>query len=140
MGEVLTVLPFQNVVSTFQLRGSDVIAALESGVSQIEEGKGRFPQVAGLRYTIDLSVEPNAGRVSGVEVRTGDAYEPIDPEALYGVVSNDFVRGGGDGYSVFEEKAENVYDFGPSVETVVADFLRDNSPYTPALDGRITVK
>ena len=140
MGEVLTVLPFQNVVSTFKLRGSDVVAALENGVSQIEDGKGRFPQVAGLRYTIDLSVEPNAGRVSGVEVLSGDTFAPIDPEAMYGVVSNDFVRGGGDGYSVFEEKAEDAYDFGPSVENVVADYLSANSPYTPALDGRITVK
>ncbi len=140
MGEVLTVLPFQNVVSTFELSGADVIAALESGVSQIEDGKGRFPQVAGLRYAIDLNVLANSGRVSDVEIRTADGFEAIDPEAMYGIVSNDFVRGGGDGYSVFEEKAVNAYDFGPSVETVVADYLSAQSPYTPALDGRITVK
>ncbi len=47
MGEVLTVLPFQNTLATFQLRGSDVVAALENGVSQIDQGAGRFPQVAG---------------------------------------------------------------------------------------------
>ena len=140
MGEVLTVLPFQNVVSTFELSGANVIAALESGVSQIEDGKGRFPQVAGLRYAIDLNVLANSGRVSDVEIRTADGFEAIDPEAMYGIVSNDFVRGGGDGYSVFEEKAVNAYDFGPSVETVVADYLSAQSPYTPALDGRITVK
>ena len=140
MGEVLTVLPFQNVVSTFELRGSDVVTALENGVSQIEEGKGRFPQVAGLRYSIDLSVPPNGGRVSDVEVRDGDGFAPIDPSAMYGVVSNDFVRSGGDGYSVFADKAEKAYDFGPSVENVVADFLSANSPYAPVLDGRITLK
>ena len=140
MGEVLTVLPFQNVVSTFELRGSDVVKALEAGVSQIEEGKGRFPQVAGLRYTIDQSVPPNAGRVSDVEVRKGDEYVPIDLAATYGVVSNDFLRSGGDGYAIFEEKAEQAYDFGPSVENVVADYLSAQSPYKPVLDGRITVK
>ena len=140
MGEVLSVLPFQNVVSTFELRGSDVIAALESGVSQIEDGKGRFPQVAGLRYSIDLTALPNSGRISDVEIRTADGYEPIDPAAMYGIVSNDFVRGGGDGYSVFEDKAVNAYDFGPSVDAVVADYLSAKSPYTPKLDGRITVK
>ena len=48
MGEVLTVLPFQNTLATFQLKGSDVIAALENGVSQVEDVKGRFPQVAGI--------------------------------------------------------------------------------------------
>jgi 5'-nucleotidase/UDP-sugar diphosphatase len=55
MGEVLTVLPFQNTLATFQLKGSDVVAALENGVSQIEDGAGRFPQVAGLKYTFDVS-------------------------------------------------------------------------------------
>lgn len=140
MGEVLSVLPFQNVVSTFELSGADVVKALEAGVSQIEEAKGRFPQVAGMRYTIDLSVEPNAGRVSDVEVLNGDTFVPIDPTATYGVVSNDFLRSGGDGYSIFENNAENAYDFGPSVENVVADYLSAQSPYQPALDGRITVK
>jgi 5'-nucleotidase/UDP-sugar diphosphatase len=51
MGEVFTVLPFQNTLATFQLTGAGVIAALENGVSQVEEGAGRFPQVSGLRYT-----------------------------------------------------------------------------------------
>ena len=53
MGEVLTVLPFQNTLATFELTGAGIIAALENGVSQIEEGAGRFPQVAGLRYSFD---------------------------------------------------------------------------------------
>lgn len=47
MGDVLSVLPFQNTLSTFQLKGADVIAALENGASQIEGGAGRFAQVAG---------------------------------------------------------------------------------------------
>ncbi len=55
MGEVLTVLPFQNTLATFQITGKDVVAALENGVSQIEEGAGRFPQVAGLKYSFDKS-------------------------------------------------------------------------------------
>jgi len=68
LGEVLTVLPFQNSLSTFELKGSDIVAALESGVSKVEAVDGRFPQVAGLRYTYTTSVEPNQGRISDVEV------------------------------------------------------------------------
>jgi 5'-nucleotidase/UDP-sugar diphosphatase len=60
MGEVLTVLPFQNTLATFQLKGADVVAALENGVSQIEDGAGRFPQVSGLKYTFDVSKEPGS--------------------------------------------------------------------------------
>ncbi|MDP3523246.1 MAG: bifunctional metallophosphatase/5'-nucleotidase, partial [Hoeflea sp.] len=33
MGEVLSVLPFQNTLATFQLKGSDIVAALENGAS-----------------------------------------------------------------------------------------------------------
>ena len=66
MGEVLTVLPFQNTLATFQLKGADVVAALENGVSQVEEVKGRFPQVAGLTFKWDPSVAPNEGRITEV--------------------------------------------------------------------------
>ena len=68
MGEVLTVLPFQNTLATFQISGKDLVAGLENGVSQVEDGGGRFPQVAGLKYSFDKSVAPNAGRVKSVEV------------------------------------------------------------------------
>lgn len=140
MGEVISVLPFQNTVATFELTGAQIVQSLESGVSQIEEGKGRFPQVAGLRYAIDVGVAAGEGRVSGVEVRTEDGFAPIDPDATYGVVSNDFIRNGGDGYEVFETEAQNPYDFGPGVESVVAEYLSENSPYEPMLDGRISVE
>ena len=60
MGEVLTVLPFQNTLSTFQAKGSTIVAALENGVSQVEEGAGRFAQVAGLKYTFDPAAEPGS--------------------------------------------------------------------------------
>ncbi|CUH81332.1 Trifunctional nucleotide phosphoesterase protein YfkN precursor [Tritonibacter multivorans] len=139
MGEVLTVLPFQNTLSTFFVSGQTVIDALESGVSQVEEGKGRFPQVAGLKYTFDIAVAPNEGRVSDVLVMDGDAWVAIDPAKTYGLVSNNYVRGGGDGYKMFRD-AENAYDFGPDLADVTAEYMAKNAPYTPYTDGRITKK
>jgi 5'-nucleotidase len=139
MGEVLTVLPFQNTLSTFYVSGQTVIDALESGVSQVEEGKGRFPQVSGLKYTFDLSVAPNEGRVSDVLVMDGDAWVAIDTAKTYGVVSNNYVRGGGDGYKMFRD-AENAYDFGPDIADVTAEYMAKNAPYTPYIDGRISKK
>ena len=134
MGEVLTVLPFQNTLSTFEVTGEAIIAALENGVGQIEEGAGRFPQVAGMSFTVDASADAGA-RVSDVMV--GDA--PIDPAATYAVVSNNYVRNGGDGYAMFEGAA-NAYDFGPDLADVTAEFLAANAPYQPYTDGRITMK
>ncbi len=139
MGEVLTVLPFQNTLATFQLAGADLVASLEAGVSEVEEVKGRFPQVAGLRYEYDGSVAPNAGRIKKVEVNEKGVWMPIDPAKDYLVVTNNYVRQGGDGYKLFAEKAKNAYDYGPSLEQVVADYLAKNRPYKPYLDGRIKV-
>jgi len=138
MGEVLTVLPFQNTLATFQLKGSDVIAALENGVSQVEEGKGRFPQVAGLKFSWTRKKAPGEGRVLVVEVQENGTWMPIDADKLYGVVSNNYMRGGGDGYKVFSENGVNAYDYGPGLEVVVADFIAERNGYAPYTDGRIT--
>ena len=134
MGEVLTVLPFQNTLSTFYVSGEVIVAALENGVSQHEEGAGRFPQVAGMSFTFDVSQEPGS-RVSDVMV--GGAA--IDLGKTYGVVSNNYVRNGGDGYKMFRD-AENAYDFGPDLADVTAEYMAAMGPVTPYLDGRITMK
>lgn len=138
MGEVLIVLPFSNTLATFQIAGADLRASLENGVSQIEEVAGRFPQVAGLKYTFDKS-KPVGERILDVQVKEGDAWVPLDDAKTYGVVTNNFVRGGGDGYALFASKAQNAYDFGPPLERVLADYIaKQGGTYTPYLDGRIT--
>ncbi|MEO0912518.1 MAG: bifunctional metallophosphatase/5'-nucleotidase [Pseudomonadota bacterium] len=139
MGEVLTVLPFQNTLSTFQIEGAGILAALENGVSQVEEVAGRFPQVAGMKFTWDPAEAPGS-RIVEVMVETDAGLEPLDPEKVYGVVSNNYVRGGGDGYSVFETESSNVYDFGPDLADVTAEYLAENLPYTPYVADRITRK
>lgn len=139
MGEVLTVLPFQNTLSTFEVSGQAIVDALENGVSQVEEVKGRFPQVAGLRFSWDPSVAPNEGRVQEVLVADGDDFVPIDLSATYSVVSNNYVRNGGDGYNMFEA-ANNAYDFGPDLADVTAEFMAAQGDYSPYTDGRIARK
>lgn len=139
MGEVLTVLPFQNTLSTFEVTGQTVIDALENGVSQVEEVKGRFPQVAGLQFSWDASVAPNEGRIQAVAVKDGDAWVEIDPAATYKLVSNNYVRGGGDGYKMFTSAA-NAYDFGPDLADVLAEYMAAQGPVKAFTDGRIVKK
>jgi len=136
MGDVLAVLPFQNTLSTFEATGATIVAALENGVSQVEDGAGRFPQVGGLRFGFDPA-RPKGARVFDVTVRDGDAWVPIDPARVYGVVTNNYVRGGGDGFRMFATEARNAYDFGPDLADLLAAYLGANSPFTPSLDGRI---
>jgi len=134
MGEVLTVLPFQNTLSTFEVDGATIVAALENGVSELEEGAGRFAQVAGISFTVDSAADVGA-RISDVMV--GGAA--IDLSKIYGIVSNNYVRNGGDGYKMFKSAA-NAYDYGPDLADVMAEYLAAQGPFTPYTDGRIKVK
>ncbi len=136
-GDVISVLPFQNTVATFQLSGADIVKALENGVSQIDDGAGRFPQVAGLKFSFDKA-KPAGSKVSDVQVKEGENFVAIDPAKMYGVVSNNFMRAGGDGYASFKTGAQNAYDYGPDLADVTAAYVGANAPYKPYTDGRIT--
>ncbi len=138
LGDVLTVLPFGNLTSEFKLSGADVITALENGVSQEEASAGRFPQVSGIRFSWDGSQAPGS-RIVSVEVLGDDgAYSALDPEAIYTLASNDFMRGGGDEYTIFETNAIDAYDYGRPLDQVLADYIATHSPVTQGTDGRIT--
>ncbi len=137
MAEVLTVLPFQDTMTTFRLTGADLIEALENGVSEVEEMKGRFPQVSGLRFTWTRSKAALSGRILDVLVEQEGVWQPIDPAADYVIVSSDYLRSGADGYSVFSTKGMDVRQFGPGVEEIVVNYLARYPEHVPRTDGRI---
>ncbi|HSG44160.1 MAG TPA: 5'-nucleotidase C-terminal domain-containing protein, partial [Anaerolineales bacterium] len=141
LGSVLEVLPFSNTIATLELKGEDIIDALENGVSRAHsaasEGTGRFPQVAGMRFAWSPDKLPGE-RIMSVEFQNADgSFTPIDPQETYKIATNDFLRKGGDGYLVFLEKAKNEYDAGANLEDVVAAYTEVLSPINPKLDGRI---
>lgn len=94
--DVLTELPFGNVTVLTELKGQQILEALENGFSKIEDGAGRFPQVSGLKIVADVK-KPAGQRV--VSVMVGDT--PLDVAAAYKLATNDFMLGGGDGYTAF---------------------------------------
>jgi 5'-nucleotidase len=72
-----------------------------------------------------------------VEVNDGGGWLPIDRAKLYLVVSNNYMRAGGDGYAVLRDKAKNAYDYGPDLADVLTAYLQAHRPYKPFTDGRI---
>jgi 5'-nucleotidase len=142
VANVLTVLPFGNSLATFELTGTHVISSLESGLANLGvSGNGRFPQVAGLRYYFD-GTKPAGQRLLAVYVRGANGvFTPIDPNKIYRVVTNDFMRKGGDGYALFRDAALRPYDFGPALDGALQDYFASLPDRTvnPALDGRIII-
>lgn len=98
--DLLSILPFKNKVVKLELTGATLRAVLENGVSRsAEEGEpGRFPQVAGLRFTFDASRSPGS-RVVDVTVNG----QPLDDNKKYTLASTDFLAiDGGDGYTMLK--------------------------------------
>jgi 5'-nucleotidase / UDP-sugar diphosphatase len=134
LGDVIAVLPFGNTLATLKLKGSDLRTALLHGLSLV--GRGGFPQVAGMR----IGWNPLAPEQSSFTVRQADGrYLPLEPDRVYGVATNNFLRGGGDGYAVLRDAAIDPYDTGPGLEGLVADRIEALSPLRLVADGRLTL-
>ncbi|MBK9715822.1 MAG: 5'-nucleotidase C-terminal domain-containing protein [Kouleothrix sp.] len=137
LGELLEVQPFGNTITLVTLTGAQLREALENGVSQIETVAGRFPQVAGIRYTFNKAAAPGS-RIVAVQVADGKGgYAALDPSASYRVVTNNFLLTGGDGYSVLQS-GTNKIDTGLIDVDVTAEYVRAHSPIKTAVEGRIT--
>ena len=136
MGNVLEVLPYGNQLTTLALTGAEVAAAIENGVSQVEEEAGRFPHVGGVRYTFDPALDPGA-RVTLVEIQdaASGSYVPIDPAVTYTIATNNYLAGGGDGYE-FSGASER-YDTGWLLSDALAEYLGEAVTVAPQVEGRI---
>ena len=137
MGQVLEVLPYGNQISVLSLSGAQLTEALENGVNQVEDGAGCFAHVGGMRYTFDPSAEPGA-RIVSVEIwdAASGAYVDLDPDATYTLATNNFLADGGDGYEMLAEASDR-YDTGWLLSDTLAEFLAEQGPVTPEVEGRI---
>lgn len=123
LGDLLTVMPFGNNLSALKMTGKEITAALESGVSGVETGEGRFPQVSGMRYYYDSTKQAEkvdsltntvtqvGQRMVKVQIKNADGtYTDIDPNGYYIVATNSFMANGGDFYRVMRAaKNDNRY-------------------------------
>ncbi len=132
--DIQSELPFGNKTVVIEVTGQDVIDALENGFSEIEKGAGRFPHVSGMMVRYDPTRDPG-NRV--VEVSRDGA--PIDPSATYTLAVNDYVAGGGDGYSMFPDKRRLVDEYAAILMTVqVFDYISQRGEVSPMVDGRLS--
>lgn len=133
VGDVLTVLPFGNTLALTTITGAQLKDALENGVSQVESGAGRFPQIAGFSFTYDPAL-PAKSRVTSI------AYNgaAVDPNGAYRVATNNFMLTGGDGYTAFAA-GSNKIDTGLILSDIVEQYIAANSPVNATTDGRIAV-
>jgi 5'-nucleotidase len=131
--DVLSLLPFTDMVVKLELRGADLRAALEHGLAQTDRVGGGFLQLSGARLVWDPRFAPGR-RI--VDVSVGG--KPLADDASYTVAVPGYLARGGDGYTVFA-RAKTVIDAesGPQVSQVVLDAIAARGEIAPTVDGRI---
>ena len=115
-GEVLDVLPFSADIIVKEIPGKNILDALELGVMHLPGKSSIFLQVSGISFkvnaTFDSSVEVTSdGTFKGVrgerrvyDVKVGNAA--LDENKKYRISFDNYIAGGGDGFSMFSEFQE----------------------------------
>ncbi|MBR4725018.1 MAG: 5'-nucleotidase C-terminal domain-containing protein [Lachnospiraceae bacterium] len=155
MKDINTVLPFGNTVAVVYVKGSELLEALEASTYCTPEAIGGFPQIAGMKITLDTTKEFAQGdqypestyyapkkiqRVTIDEIN-GKKFKADD---VYAVVTNNFCAAGGDTYYVFKN-ASSQFDTGIVMDEAVVEYIQTvlggviGSKYA-APQVRITIK
>lgn len=124
VGDVFTVLPFDNTIVTVPMKGWQVRQLFDFIAGRI--GKRGFAQIAGAEFVI------RRNRAS--DIRVGG--RPLESDRTYRVATLDFLYGGGDGYTLFA-RAGVAGQTGIFTHDAAVDFLRRHPQYEFKKSGRI---
>ncbi len=139
-GEMFSVLPFGNRTVIETLTGAQLTTAFENGFSpkcNVAIATGRFPQISGLKVEYHCNgLLPVIDGIWKAPDGVSGTLTPIGAADTVRFVTNDFMYGGGDGYTVFAQ-GTNVLQPGDDLLQVAIDHVAAQSPVGPVVDGRI---
>ncbi|MFJ3911198.1 5'-nucleotidase [Streptomyces sp. 2132.2] len=138
-GESYTVQPFNNLMNVVDLTGAQLITALQQQVSGPVNGASpKILQVSkGFTYTLDMT-KTGADRIVVDSVKLNGAA--IDPAKTYRVAMNEFLAGGGDGFTVLKDHKNKLVGV-PDLEAFNTYLAKSTqaAPIAPPAADRITV-
>ncbi|NUS01041.1 MAG: bifunctional metallophosphatase/5'-nucleotidase [Nonomuraea sp.] len=135
-GEAFAVQPFSNLLQVRTYTGAQLKALLEQQVWTPNPATGaithRLLQVSSsLTYTFDTT-KPVGSRVSDVKLNG----TPVTDTQSIKIAANNFLMGGGDGFSVFTQSTDTWS--GPIDLDAFTAYLTAHSPITPSAANRVT--
>ena len=99
-GAAQAVQPFGNILQVVEITGDQIYKALDQ---QYDEKELYFLQMAGIKYTYTKPADATEEKpYKVVKAYKADGTE-IDRKKTYKAIINDFLYGGGDGFSVFRD-------------------------------------
>ncbi len=137
---MFAVLPFGNRTVIETLTGAQLTEALTNGFSPVcdtDIATGRFPQVSGLQVEFHCAgTTAVVDSIAKAPDGPGGTLTPVGPTDTVRLVTNDFMFTGGDGYTALTS-GTNVLQPGDALLDIAINWVTDNSPVAPAIEGRI---
>ncbi|MFZ7158458.1 bifunctional UDP-sugar hydrolase/5'-nucleotidase UshA [Avibacterium gallinarum] len=120
--DILTVQPFGNIISYFEMNGKDLLNYLDV-VALKEVDSGAYPQFYGITMTVDRK----AKKVSDVKIQG----KPIDLNKMYRISLPSYCAAGGDGYPVMTDNPTYV-NAGFVDADSLKEYFQEHSPIKAA--------
>jgi 5'-nucleotidase/UDP-sugar diphosphatase len=129
---ILTILPFENYLHVVSMTGSQLIELFDF-IATISQGNGGFPQFSSdVRLTIDKTT--GNGIIRDLTI----GGEPVDPQRIYRLCTNDYILGGGDDYAPMLNATDR-FNTSLLLSYAVNEYIRANGAVSPVVDGRMTI-
>ncbi|XP_003390086.2 PREDICTED: 5'-nucleotidase-like isoform X2 [Amphimedon queenslandica] len=98
--DLMSILPMIDSLVVMEIRGHQLLLALENGVGGYPRLEGRFPQVSGLSFTFNSRAAPRSRIIRTSVLING---EMMREDQVYKLCTKSYIAGGKDGYSVFKD-------------------------------------
>lgn len=93
LGDAINTIPFYNLTCKIEVKGDSILNMLKACTNNYPQEDGAFPQVAGLKFTINAS----SHTITDVQVlnRETSQYEPLQSDRKYTIGISDYYNSGG---------------------------------------------
>ncbi|MEP1383420.1 MAG: 5'-nucleotidase C-terminal domain-containing protein [Paraglaciecola sp.] len=127
-------LPFRSRLIKVSVTGADIKTILEHGVSAVEELKGRYPHVSGIKFKYDTA-NARGSRVTSITFN-GKA---VIPTAIYSLATSDYLIGGGDEYPLIKsaDSTSQTNASLPLISEVIISAIQRQQAIAPRVDSRV---
>jgi len=124
LGDVFTMMPFDNRLVVLQLKGAEIID-LFTTLAPSEQAQG----IAGARVAV------NKKQLVKLEV----GGKPVNPDAMYAVATSNYLAKGMDNMTALTRR-DSLWDSGLLIRDIYVEAVQDAGTIHAAVDGRWTIK
>jgi len=142
LNQIAMILPFNDTIVVIKLFGSELVAALDHGLSHAGgETIGSFPNVSAALKVTYCKQTPCAEALleGGIVTALSINNIPVDMNMSYPVATNNYLAMGGDNYLMFEQACNrgDCTDTGLFIPDLLAQEFQNHSPVIRQVEGRI---